>query len=103
MIYPLSESANHCQQTKVKCRLFFVALCKTELRTKLINTIHQSKQNQQGKKKQHSNGEMKTTQARRTSKHPTTSCGRASCSIQDVRGLALYRRRIPNLIFTSNN
>ena len=50
MIYPLSESANHCQQTKVKCRLFFVALCKTEFRTKLINTIHQSKQNQQGKK-----------------------------------------------------
>ena len=36
MIYPLSESADHCQKTKVKCRLFFVALCKTELTERSI-------------------------------------------------------------------
>ena len=39
MIYPLSESADHCQQTKVKFRLFFVALCKTELNELSIKLV----------------------------------------------------------------
>ena len=39
IIYPLSESADHCQQTKVKCRLFFVALCRTELTERSIKLV----------------------------------------------------------------
>ena len=39
IIYPLSESADHCQQTKVKCRLFFVALCRTELTDQSIELV----------------------------------------------------------------
>ena len=39
IIYPLSESADHCQQTKVKRRLFFVALCRTELTERSIKLV----------------------------------------------------------------
>ena len=39
IIYPLSESADHCKQTKVKFRLFFVALCRTELTERSIKLV----------------------------------------------------------------
>ena len=39
IIYPLSESADHRQETKGKCRLFFVALCRTELTERSIKLV----------------------------------------------------------------
>ena len=39
IIYPLSEFADHRQQTNVTCRLFFVALCRTELTDQSIKLV----------------------------------------------------------------